>query len=151
MTNLEAHLTKRRWHLLNGAAWRRRNGESAEQYHRRIKEQRKEFESLIRAYGRPYIIRYGTDDVRTMWSKGIKADKLRAEVLSPIGTKFNCPLCQPYDNWTGYADDNDNRRYLCKTINPYFPNDMEENGGVWMKCPCIRRKREVRHEHINYG
>lgn len=124
----EAFYTLTRWEILQPEVWEGIN-EEKKRVLRRV------FDSYVQAYGRPFVVNYGDSDLRILWAKEIKVDRLKQDVRSPIGTSYDCPLCQPYDAWDGFSQANKERRFQCKVIDPKY-GEMER--GTWMRCPCLK-------------
>ena len=127
--------------LLFREIWLRRDEESKEDYANRQKLQRKQLIDLWRSRGQCYMIKFGEDDIRPMWESDISIIKLREEVRTPLGGKWDCPLCQPYDDYTGVAEIDKNRRYFTRIINPKYPEGTIDEGGVYSRCPCVIKQK----------
>ena len=116
--------------------WKQKEGEDGLQYDTRIKLLEQGFHEYKRKHGSCYMVKFGENDVRPMWEDQIDITKLAKEILSPVGMPLDCPVCQPYDIWDPILLKM-TRYYMCKVINPRFPEGFMDTGGVWRKCACI--------------
>lgn len=131
--------------LLERKKWVSGDEESKVDFIARIKLQHQQFYDLKRAHGQLYVIKFGEDDSRPMWEDQISMAKLKAELRTPLGTEWDCPLCQPYDKWSGTADIESNRRFMCRIIAPDYVNGCIEDVGVLKKCSCILKPKYRRN------
>ena len=122
----EALYTPTRWEVLEAKNWENLSDEQKKVFE-------KAFMSYVQAYGKPFVVRFSGTDLRVMWGKEIKVDKLKQAVRSPTGSSYDCPLCQPYDPYVDQWEQE--RRFLCKVIDPRYKSEM--SNGVWLKCPCL--------------
>ena len=123
--------------LLYRRAWEKLEGETQENFIMRLNLQFQQLSDLRRVRGQCYMIYIGEGDVRPMWENEISTRLVKEESHTPIRTKWDCPLCQPYDNWEGLASIQQNRRYMTRVIDPKYNNGTIDEGSVLQKCPCV--------------
>ena len=131
--------------ILYRQSWLITPNENIIQYISRLQLQTEQFGQLIRRRGMCYLLKFKVDDIRPIWECDISPDILRQQILTPRGTQWECPLCQPYDIWDHISSQLTNRRYMCKVVAPQYRTGCIDEDGVDMKCCCThkgeRRKR----------
>ena len=137
--------------LLLRKNWVTQKDEPKDTYIARIKLQDQQFIDLKRVYGRLFIVKFSDDDLRPLWESQINVNSLKNTTHTPINTEWECPLCQPYDNWTGFADMERNRRYLCKVVAPKYKTGCIDEEGTYSKCICILPPRLRKRLKIQHG
>lgn len=127
--------------LMERRSWTKVDGERPETYIQRIKLQTQHMVNFRLSRGSCYMIKFGEDDIRPMFEDQISISKLKQELRTPVNTHWDCPLCQPYDNWTGLADIENNRRFLCRIVSPKYEGGAIDEEGTYTKCVCILRAK----------
>lgn len=123
--------------LCYSETWKQGKEEDALTFNTRKVTQTKVLYDMRRKHGQCYLVKFGEEDIRPMWEDVIDINQLSKDILSPMGTVLDCPLCQPYDNWNTMEGHYDSRRYMCKIVNPKYPEGVIDRGGVWQKCACV--------------
>ena len=131
--------------LLSRKMWIIRENESRADYVTRLNLQHRQLIEFKRAKGQCYMVLFGEDDARPMWENQISIKELKEQIRNPHGNRWDCPLCQPYDNWEGIAGIEQNRRYMTRIIYPRYNNGAIEEEGIYQKCPCILRPKQRTH------
>ncbi len=127
--------------LLLSKAWKPKPEESLEIFTSRVEIQKIQLRDYMRQHGKCYMVKFGLDDVRPMWEDQIDSKILIEQIKSPTGLPYDCPLCQPYDNFdivTRVAY----RRYLTKIVHPSYLEGFIDSSGVWQKCACLLKGEE---------
>jgi hypothetical protein len=127
--------------LLERVQWIRGEDEKAENFINRIRLQEQQFVNMKRSQGRCFMIKFGLDDIRPMWENQINIMDLKELIRTPLDTHWDCPLCQPYDAWTGLTDMDNNRRFLCRIVAPRYEGGCIDEEGTYSKCVCILKPK----------
>ena len=130
--------------LICSELWERADKEDEKAFQLRILSQKKQFKAYMRQHGRCYLVKFEENDIRPIWEDQIDIVNLIKELHSPMGSSFDCPLCQPYDIWDNVVTQYTGKNYLTKIVNPKYEDGFIDKGGVWLKCPCLV-KGEDRH------
>lgn len=126
-------------HLLFRAAWLQDKDEGTNAHIVRLKIQNLQLRQLRQQHGLCYLIKIGIGKHKVMWEDEINPIKLKAELTAPDTLSWDCPLCQPYDIWESRLEVKENRRYLCKIVDPTYREGCADEEGVFMKCPCLTK------------
>ena len=123
--------------MLLSTNWQQQIDEPTDVFSARIKVQNSSWQNNIQIHGNCYMIKFGECDIRPMFEDQIDVELLRQQVISPSSRSFDCPLCQPYDNFNYTTNQYEDRRHLTRIINPGYPSGFIDKEGVWCKCPCL--------------
>ena len=123
--------------LLLSKTWQQQDGELPEAYMVRTDLQFQTWRDMVRKHGHCYMVKFGDNDIRPMWEDQIDSEVLVREITPPTFVPFDCPLCQPYDNFDITVGRYIDRRYLTRVVHPKYPDGFIDKSGVLMKCPCL--------------
>ena len=118
-------------------SWELQENETPDVFVLRKELQFKTWYDMIKKHGQLYMVKFGIDDIRPIWEDHINISELVKLIKSPALVSFDCPLCQPYDNFDIQAGQYVQRRYLAKIIHPRYPEGFADREGVWRKCCCL--------------